>query len=248
MSARLKTPDIVGHTNQWVIKMAEEKPLLLIDYREPPEMAVHVGRFFTLKTAELEVGDYADPSRRFVVERKSLDFLNLQHLFVQVEEIRLQPHPYLLVDTTYDALVHELAYRNMEKHLSDPLGKAKHTLSGVVASLSVRGVPPVFCGTKEDFAQILYKLYTKTFDGKDRTPEPKPIRPPPTRPLKTRHDWYIHILSSLPGVGEEKAETLIRHFKTPHALFNASVEEITAVEGFGPKTAHAILKAIGREE
>jgi excinuclease ABC subunit C len=48
------------------------------------------------------------------------------------------------------------------------------------------------------------------------------------------------LLDDVPGLGEVRRKALISHFGSLKKLRAASVEDIAAVPGFGPKTAHAI--------
>ena len=53
------------------------------------------------------------------------------------------------------------------------------------------------------------------------------------------------ILDDVPGLGEVRRKTLLRHFGSLKRLRAATVEEIAEVPGVGPRTAEAIVRAIG---
>lgn len=56
------------------------------------------------------------------------------------------------------------------------------------------------------------------------------------------------VLDGVPGLGEVRRKTLLRHFGSLRKLRAATVEEIAAVPGVGPRTASAIKEALAREE
>ncbi|HLT61600.1 MAG TPA: helix-hairpin-helix domain-containing protein, partial [Microlunatus sp.] len=52
------------------------------------------------------------------------------------------------------------------------------------------------------------------------------------------------VLDQVPGLGEVRRRTLLKHFGSLKKLREARVEEIAAVPGFGEKTALAIKAAL----
>jgi excinuclease ABC subunit C len=54
-------------------------------------------------------------------------------------------------------------------------------------------------------------------------------------------------LDDVPGLGEVRRKALLRHFGSVKKLAAASVDEIAAVPGVGPRTAAAILNALSDE-
>lgn len=53
------------------------------------------------------------------------------------------------------------------------------------------------------------------------------------------------LLDEVPGLGEVRRATLVRAYPSMKALRAASVEEIAALPGFGPRTAAAVVAAMG---
>jgi len=60
-----------------------------------------------------------------------------------------------------------------------------------------------------------------------------------TRPRGNRRT-QIHILQGLPGVGPERARTLLNEFGSIEAILTASAEELSSIKGIGTHTAKAI--------
>jgi excinuclease ABC subunit C len=54
-------------------------------------------------------------------------------------------------------------------------------------------------------------------------------------------------LDGVPGLGEVRRRTLLRHFGSLKKLRAASAEEIAALPGFGARTAEAVVTALGEE-
>lgn len=52
------------------------------------------------------------------------------------------------------------------------------------------------------------------------------------------------LLDDVPGLGEIRRKTLIKHFGSLRKLRAADVEEIARVPGIGPRTAQAIMDAV----
>jgi excinuclease ABC subunit C len=55
------------------------------------------------------------------------------------------------------------------------------------------------------------------------------------------------ILDDVPGLGEVRRRTLIKHFGSLRKLRTATVEEVASVPGIGPRTATAIKEAVDRD-
>jgi len=54
------------------------------------------------------------------------------------------------------------------------------------------------------------------------------------------------VLDDVPGLGEVRRKTLVKHFGSLKKLRAAEVDEIAQVPGIGPRTALAIKDAVSR--
>lgn len=52
------------------------------------------------------------------------------------------------------------------------------------------------------------------------------------------------VLDDVPGLGPARQKALLAHFGSVANVRRATVEEIAAVKGFGPRTAQAVLDAL----
>ena len=50
------------------------------------------------------------------------------------------------------------------------------------------------------------------------------------------------VLEEIPGIGEKRRKTLIKHFGTIEAIKNASLEELASVEGMNRRAAQKVLE------
>ncbi|MEM5778754.1 MAG: ERCC4 domain-containing protein [Candidatus Aenigmatarchaeota archaeon] len=56
-----------------------------------------------------------------------------------------------------------------------------------------------------------------------------------------------YLIESLPDVSLVRAKALLKHFKTPKNIFNASVKELQQVNGIGEKIAKKIKEVVEKE-
>ena len=56
------------------------------------------------------------------------------------------------------------------------------------------------------------------------------------------------VLDDVPGLGEVRRKTLLKHFGSLRKLRAATVEELAGVPGIGPTTAQAIHDAVARQD
>ena len=199
----------------------------IVDNREPDEMKKYIGVY---KQATLDVGDYVYEEIGF--ERKEMDFVNAEDVIAKASELMVAyPYHYLIVTDNLNSIIAK--YNRM-------VGKnMTHQVLGLVASLAVRGIPPIFTSNRYFGAYIMKKIAEKTYDGKIRTPENE-IRKIRTR--VTNEDWKMNVLLGLPNVGEVRAKKLLIHFKTIENIVNADIGELKEV--LGPTTAEKVWEVL----
>src|SRR5699024_3692288 len=52
------------------------------------------------------------------------------------------------------------------------------------------------------------------------------------------------VLDDVPGLGPTRAKALLAHFGSVASMRKATVEEVAAVKGLGPRTAQAVVDAL----
>jgi DNA excision repair protein ERCC-4 len=174
----------------------------------------------------LHLGDY-QVDDTLIVERKTLaDFaLSVRdcRLFTQVGRLtrQRQMRSCLILEGNPDRY----------PHLAIP----KPAFQGALITVTlVFGLPVLRSETPEETADLI--LYAANQLRR------REIRPPRRRGFKVTGNRrrQILLLQAIPDVGPKKAEILLDAFGSPADIAVASVEQIEAVEGIGPKGARKI--------
>ena len=183
---------------------------------------------------ELDVGDYGFTGGTWF-ERKSFDFLNFGDVIMKASElVSMYPHPYVITDISMDKLIAILS-----KRTTRPYGQIHNQMIGVVASLAVRGVPPIFCPDKRTMVRTMISIARKHLDTKDRE-----ITKLQGARIATADDYLMGMYLNLPGIGRTLAEKLKEKFPTLKALVNATEEDFTSIPKIGGVKAKKILEII----
>jgi ERCC4-type nuclease len=202
-----------------------------VDIREPDNLIDYFKRELNASEVKLESGDYVyDDIVAF--ERKSKDFLNFALMLDEVNRmVELYPYAYLVTDLSLtDIIKHSQEYyhKNMISNIL-----------GVIASLSVRGCPPIFCDSQTMMINVMRSIAEKSLDGKNRGK--------PALKSLTSIDPAVNILRGL-GVGTTKAEAISAEYKGDGrqiltVILNTPYE-LAKVEGVGEGTIDKILESM----
>jgi ERCC4-type nuclease len=204
-----------------------------IDHREHPIM---IGYFSTLgfEVAHLKTGEGDMTGGTTSIERKEDDFMDslfddrwLRQLGAMREEAE---HSFLVVTKSYENIKHEVEER----------GVSEQVLTGFIAALCAVGYTPLFVDDKWDAAVIMRKIMDKIDDDTSRLYVPRPRSPKAS-------EYRNAIIESFPKVGIKTRRKIVEAFPSMAVLCMATVEDLTAIEGIGQKTAeriHEILHAV----
>ncbi|MGC8676175.1 MAG: ERCC4 domain-containing protein [Candidatus Micrarchaeia archaeon] len=183
-----------------------------------------------LEFAQLPVGDYI-VSDRICVERKAMrDFSSSiinSRLFDQLERLRSSfAKPVLIVEGD-----------------DSEFALSQNVLLGAIVSAYVDyGVMVIRSAGPEQTAEILAKMAEHEQKQKDREPMRVGIKR-----AYTISEWQILMLSSLPGIGQKLAHSLIKNFKSVRSVASASVDELMKVEKIGRKKAELVHRVMNEE-
>lgn len=178
---------------------------------------------------ELNVADYEQRLRDgkcVVVERKSDDFFSSifdGRLFEQISNI---------IDN--DNII--CGFLIIDKSLTDLLSMARenniseNVVFGTIVSCCLKGFPPLFVGSVENFSKIVDILFFKAYDGKSRIFMPK---------LTVGKGEDI---ITFPGVDRVIGKRLYEHFGSIKAIVNADEKQLMEVKGVGKKIAEKIVR------
>lgn len=206
-------------------------PALIVDSRETnsgiprmlADLKVHC------EQQELAEGDYRIGD--ILVERKTGVDLAASifdgRLFPQAEAISLAaPRPMLLIEGDFRAIRSQISEESM-------LG----AMSAITVFWEV-GV--MWSPDALSTAKMLHSMWRHVNEGLGYEVALRSKKP------KVSPDGAAtqFLLEGLPGVGAETARKLIMHFGNAKAVFGASLEDLRACKGIGPKTAEAIVAAL----
>ncbi|UXD21845.1 hypothetical protein IPA_08720 [Ignicoccus pacificus DSM 13166] len=181
---------------------------------------------------QLPVADYVI-SDRVAIERKSVrDLINSLRdgrLFNQAKRLKEEyEKPFFLIEGSWNAL-----------KFSE---RAAHSVPSVIASLQYDfGIGVLYAPTKEDSARVI-KFLVQREQGEERRRVPVKTKGKP--PISDIRQWQLYLVQCLPGVGPKLAERLLERFGSVRAVFNASVMELSRVEGLGESRAQEIVKIL----
>lgn len=188
-----------------------------------------------IEVRTLDIGDYIIPCEQGIVcvERKEVnDYVSSLvsgRLYTQLYQMSYNfPISILVVEGFIDEI---LMYRDIKRQVY---------ISSLAGSLFKRapdgaqGVINLVClSTPYDTALFIKYLYEKAENYEPRLPKMKRY--------KARDDEVLKaVLASLPGVGEKRAEKLLREFGSLKRVISASKSELMKV--LGPKTGERLYE------
>jgi ERCC4-type nuclease len=207
---------------------------ITMDSHEPDHIAallVELG--VQVEKKPITPGDYV-LSSECAVERKTVgDFFNSMfsgRLFEQAESLKnAYAKPMVILEGDVES---ELSRR-----------KNPRAFWGAMLRLQVdMGVPIIATPTFLHTADSLYTLAKRLQKAKV---EKIAIQHKPR--LMTDREWQLYVVASLPGIGDEIAARLLKHFKTARNVFEASEKDLMKVEGIGDCKASRIRKTLDKE-
>jgi len=206
----------------------EFKPKIFADVRESMDVKDYLKKFgCEVVEKALAPADYV-VAENYAVERKEIrDFFRSifdGRLFEQVER---------LTETYENAcLVVEGDVLDAVKFMQNP-----QVFWGALAKVMAdHNIAAVFTPDEKQTAIFLYSLAKKLQEEERRRVVVK--HKPKTYTLRERQ---LLAVQSLPKVGPERAEALLKRFGSVRRVFQATKRELLSVKGLGEKTAQAIV-------
>jgi ERCC4-type nuclease len=203
---------------------AAPKPKVLIfaDAREfSSEVITGLEKYDCIvKQKVLAVGDYLLSDRACVERKTADDFVSSitdRRLFQQLTNLKNGfEKPILLIEG------------------NDIYGRLHaNAIQGALAAIALDfQIPIIWSRNAEESASILYWLARR-----EQFEDKREVTVRGEKKAETDAEKQEYIISGLPGISITRARALLKHFKTPSAVFSASAEELSAVEGLGPVTA-----------
>jgi len=205
--------------------------MIFVDSREPKrivEMLRKLGVHTEVKS--LYTGDYLVKHKNYEipVERKEMnDFLN------SIVDGRLFRQCHML------SARYPLSFLAVIGDIDDTLEVRDFNRNAVIAaiiSIAIKNaqgqIIPLTFKDDGDFCLALKALDDRIVEGDLRV-----------LPRLRKHEKpQIAMLTAIPGIGEKKAEKILKYFGSIHRIANASVTELMRVEGIGEKKAREIYR------
>lgn len=207
------------------------KPKVYVDVRESIDIK-DLLREFGCEVIEkaLAPADYV-LSENYAIERKELhDFFRSVfdgRLFEQAERLsKTYENSCIIVEG--DVIAAMKGLRNPQAFMG--------ALAKIMAD---HNISILFTSNEVNTALFLRALAKRLQEGKKQKVSIK--HKPKTYTLKQRQ---LLAVQSLPKIGPERAEILLKHFGSVRRVFQASRRELLSVKGFGEKTVQAILELL----
>jgi ERCC4-type nuclease len=202
------------------------RPRIVADHRERPcgipDLLVTMGSV-DVEVAHLTVGDYVIDDR-VVIERKTID-----DFAVSIIDERLFRQASMLLRSPYRSALLIEGARSPQNDVP------RHVLQGALVSLAlVFDIPVLRSRDVAESARILAYCGRQLAETTLQGPGRRRWKP------KRAHTRRIHVLSSPPGVGPERAARLLHAFGTIESVVRADAAALAQVPGIGKKTAEAI--------
>ncbi len=205
------------------------KPIIFADSRESQSDVINELNNFDciVKQKVLAVGDYL-LSDRICVERKTApDFVSSimdGRLFSQIKSLKDNfDKPILLVEGNN-------LYANVKPNI----------IRGALAAIAIDfSLPLIWTKDAAETAGIIHWIARREqLDEKREVP----IRN--DKKAESNKQKQEFLVAGLPGISVVRARALLKKFKSPMTVFNASEEELAQVENVGPKTAKKIREML----
>jgi ERCC4-type nuclease len=211
-----------------------EEPTIIVDGREASsaEKIVKglVERGVHIKTETLEKGDYI-LSDECAVERKTVnDFvytLTRRYLFEQIFRLKDAYPKSLLLIEGYMPIIYK--YSNIQPA----------AVWGAMFNLAKNGVAIVNTSSYKETTDFLYVAARQEQMVEKRTPVVHAFKK-----CDTLADAQVYFVASLPSIGREKAEAILKSYQTPlNAMINVDDWSKT-VHGLGPVITNKVKEVI----
>lgn len=207
--------------------------LIFIDTRESNSgIADYFGQYdCDVQKKMLLFGDFV-ASDRVIIEKKTVqDFIKSiidKRLFQQLKAMKDNfEKPVLIIEGE------ESLYGSLQPNI----------IRGVLAAIAVdMAIPIIWTRDMADTAGVVYWIARR-----EQLQEKREITLRNKKTPKTIEEKQEYLISSLPDVSKVRSKALLKHFKTPKNIFNATEEELRKVNGIGKGIAEKIKKVLESE-
>ncbi|RLF16462.1 MAG: hypothetical protein DRJ97_01035 [Thermoprotei archaeon] len=211
--------------------------LVVVDYREEHGDVVRWLNELGLqvKVERLEVGDYV-VSDRVVVERKTvMDLASSivdRRLFEQASAMsKAFPIPVLVVEGDLNELYRRRMFTPSQ-------------IQGAMAYLLELGIRIAPSTGPYETALLIQSLAKREQSYHRREVKYSPPKMKRAKGGKSLKEAQINLVASIPGIGYELAERILRFFGSPRRFFKASPYELRKIPGMGESRVNRIIELL----
>ena len=208
----------------------EQRPLIFVDTRERnTEAASELAKFeCIIKEKLLVVGDFLC-SDRVAIERKTTgDFVASVidgRLFQQVKALK----------DNFEKPVLVIEGEDLYGRLKNP-----NAIRGALASIAVDfQLPIIWTKNAHETAGFIFWVAKR-----EQFEEKREVGVRGEKKAESMDEKQEYLVSGLPGINVVRARALLKHFKSPSAVFSASTEDLQKVGGIGEKLAAGMKEAL----
>jgi len=208
--------------------------IVFADTREVNSRIIHIlKKFCDVREKQLAVGDYL-PGGDVCVERKSSsDFVQSiidQRLFKQLDAMKHSyTKPVLIVEGPNVLDCRQNVHPN--------------ALRGALSSIALDyTIPIIWTETQMDTAHQILAIAKREQAKKGST-----ISIRPRKKARSIEEMQEFLVCGIPKISTQKAQALLKHFKTPENIFTATEAELGEAEGIGKELARQIRSLLTRE-
>lgn len=212
--------------------MGKRTVTAIVDDREPESLIAEVSTHDEVedwRVERLDVGDIQFEESDVIVERKTASDYNSSltsgHIRSQITEMaQVTDHAYVIVEDDM------AAFRDREYGDLPP-----ESVRGSMASFMIRdGVPIVPVGTQGDLVDLAIRLSRKSVEDPG-------VRGLDSGAVDRSEPFPKRVLGLIPSIGPDTAETVYSRYETMEELMRVEEDELTELDGIGPKTAERIV-------
>ncbi len=210
---------------------------IIADYREETSEVVYrlAELGVEVKLRRLEVGDYVVSDRMGVERKTAMDFAS------SIADRRLFEQANAMVKTF------SIPVFIVEGDLGEIYLKRRFTPSqvqGAIAYLIDLGVHVAPSTNPSDTAQLIYSLAKREQRAYGRPVQVSLSKMRRARGGKSLKEAQLNLIASIPGIGYELAERILRTFGSPRRFFKASPLELRRVPGMGEGRINKVAEVL----
>lgn len=212
---------------------------VVIDSNEPPSMRMFaINECEETEVTDLPCGDFI-VGGHYIIERKTFDdyigrlTTDAVSIWDQLDAISAEAQ----TSTATPALIIEGNWSGIHSNINPA------SVVGSFVTVADRGVHIIPTPGKQKTASMLASMERAANESGES--EPVSVRQSPSISDSERPQ---HIVEGLPGVSAKRAQALLSEFETVGAVFAASEDALTTVDGIGAKTASNIRAAIQQSD